>query len=111
MGMEKVKELVNDLDVKPENFCDQCVMASKAICKTRREFLQNRYGTPVNEAVNVVVREDPVCFKKDSNDIQPKDQFDDDGHVNYLHKQYNLPEQEAMDAVVNQDPVCLKKNK
>jgi len=64
--LERVKSVMEDIDVKPEHFCDDCTMESQpgVTCKARREFLKSRYGTPDQEGRNVVVKQDASCFKK-----------------------------------------------
>jgi len=91
--MEKVKALLHDVNVKPENFCDECVTEKGVKCKSRRTYLTTRYKTPLEEAVTVVAKQSPSCFKKDSNkdilaEIAEEEAaanvevvLDDDGHV------------------------------
>jgi len=71
--MEKVSALMADLDVKPEHFCDECVTDKGILCKARRDYLKNRHRTKYNEAINVIVRQSPSCFKKDSNKAIPSE--------------------------------------
>jgi len=64
--LDKVKVVMEGMDIKPENFCDDCKMQlfDGITCKSRRDFLKDRYGTPEQEGRNVVVKQDPSCFKK-----------------------------------------------
>merc|ERR1712194_215104 len=66
LELEKVKALMDDLDVKPENFCDECKTEQGIGCKARRGYFQKHYKFPLTEAINVIVRQSPSCFKKDS---------------------------------------------
>merc|ERR1712194_240486 len=65
--MEKVNAIMADFDVKPENFCDECVTDKGILCKARRDFFQNHHKLPMVESMNAIVRQSPSCYKKDSN--------------------------------------------
>jgi len=84
----------NDRLVEPEHFCDECITEKGLLCKRRRDFLTKRCRSPLVEAVNLVVKTSPSCFKKDSNKeilseiAKEADaenvvvEWDADGHVN-----------------------------
>lgn len=64
--LERVMVIMEDVDVKPENFCDTCMMDTLpgTTCKARKDFLATRYNTPEQDGRNVVVKQNPSCFKK-----------------------------------------------
>jgi len=64
--LEKVKVILDDVDVKPQNFCDACMMETQpgTSCKARKDFLKTRYNTPELEGMNIIVKQNPSCFKK-----------------------------------------------
>jgi len=71
--MDKVNVIMADLDVKPENFCDACATEAGIGCKARRDYFQNHYKVPLVESMNIIVRQSPSCFKKDSNKAIPSE--------------------------------------
>merc|ERR1711862_692543 len=63
--MEKMRTALDDIHVKSENFCNDCMMETMkgVTCKARLDYLNSQYGTPIQEGMDIIVKSDPVCLK------------------------------------------------
>jgi len=64
--MDKMKAAMDSVSVKPENFCNECMMETipNSTCKARLDYLMSRYKTPLQDGMDVIVKADTSCFKQ-----------------------------------------------
>merc|ERR1711862_1093398 len=63
--LEKKKTALDGIHVKPENFCNDCMMQTMkgVTCKSRLDYLNSQYGTPIQEGMDTIVKSDTACLK------------------------------------------------
>jgi len=63
--LSSVKSLLGTITITPEMFCDECTMKTMRItCKARLDYLHSKYGTPLQEGRDAIVKIDDACLRK-----------------------------------------------
>jgi len=64
-AMDKLKSSLQTIDVKPENFCAECIMETMpgVSCGTRRDYFLSHHKSLLQDALNAIVKASPSCYK------------------------------------------------